>query len=416
MNDKMLKAMALAAILLTSTAGAQSLSQIGGPANPPPAGFQGQQFVDSRGCLFLRAGYGARVNWVARVDRNRKPICTMMPTGSAAAQAALAADMAPDKLAVAQPTVQAPASGQVAMVAVQAPAGQVAPPSPAPKPTVFSNTQTVAPARVAAVAVQAPAMQVLAPSPAPQPKVFASAAAAKAQQPAPTRQIVPTDQTLGYVAAPVYVTPSAPAATGPLAMVQVYVAPPPLPDRSHALPKPPKGWTYAWKDDRLNPLRGVGTALGQAQQDQVWQGTVPMVLVTEAPPQTAFQRALGLHPQFRTTRAAASVSTVASTMSTAAVPERSRSLAPLMQVSVSPAAPMVPGSRLVQVGCFGEPANAQAVVARLAARGLPVSTVQTRRNGKALQVVYVGPFASGDAASSGLTTVQSAGFTDAFLR
>ena len=53
----------------------------------------------------------SNVNWVTRLDRTHKPICGMTPTGSAAAQAAVAADMAPAPIAGAQaPTVAEAAS------------------------------------------------------------------------------------------------------------------------------------------------------------------------------------------------------------------------------------------------------------------------------------------------------------------
>jgi cell division septation protein DedD len=183
--------------------------------------------------------------------------------------------------------------------------------------------------------------------------------------------------------------------------------------RSHALPKPPKGWAYAWKDDRLNPLRGVGTPQGQAQQDMVWQQTIPMVLVTEAPPQTAFQHALGLQNRVPV----AQVTTRASTMSAAPARKPStQKAAPVVQVAATPAAPQASGSYLIQVGSFAQASNAQAVIARLSSLGLPVSTAKTTRKGKALQVVYAGPFSSGAEASSGLTTVHGAGYSDAFLR
>ena len=331
MAIKILKAVVVATLLAGSGVQAQNLAQIGGPANAPPAGFRGQQFVDSRGCLFLRAGYGDGVNWVARVDRNHKPICTMTPTGSAAAQAAVAADMGPDPQAV--------------------PQGQAAQTQPV-------QTQTAAPQVQTAVAAQAPIVQT--PGKGPSHKVYAAASAG--------------DTTVPRITMPVVTMQPAQVST-----------------RSHVLPKPPKGWVYAWKDDRLNPLRGVGTSEGQAQQDQVWQRTVPMVLVTEAAPQ-----ALAL-----TTHATAKpqpLHTAVSTMS--AVPDQ----------------PQAGATLLIQVGCFGEPGNAQGAAARLSGLGLPVSTSTVTRKGKVLQVVYAGPFPSHDAASAGLATLHGAGFSDAFLR
>ena len=92
MAFKMLSVAALAAQLLAIP----SWTQFGGPANLPPVGFKGQQFVDSRGCLFLRAGFGGSVNWATRADGNHKPICGMAPTGSAAARKAVAEDNGAD--------------------------------------------------------------------------------------------------------------------------------------------------------------------------------------------------------------------------------------------------------------------------------------------------------------------------------
>lgn len=484
MTVKMLKAMALGAILATSAAEAQSLRQIGGPASAPPAGFQGQQFVDSRGCLFLRAGYGSGVNWVARVDRKHKPICNMVPTGSAAAQAAVAADMAPDPQAVTQapaPTTTAAAQPapvmRPAIVAQQAPVRQVAAPSPGPKPTLVSRPveqpANPAPTQQVTLTYQAPTVQVAAVAPVVRAPVVqvptvqtrsavaanyqgsavaTSVAGVQCYSSAPVLERVsvsggtalvctrgdgtatgwlpPMGGGGAQVAAPVrtaqiYATAPAQAPTValvPMQMVsvqaqpmQVYAPPQPMAAHSHALPKPPKGWVYAWKDDRLNPLRGAGTVQGQVQQDQVWQRTIPMVLLTDPPPQTAFQRAFGLRPA-AATQVYTTVSTGVSTMSASPVTKpASRKAAPVVQVSTAPA-PKAAGGTLVQVGCFADPSNAEAVVARLSSLGLPVSTAHTTRKGKTLQVVYAGPFSSGSEASSGLATVRGAGYGDAFLR
>ena len=69
MFGKVLSAAAMVAVLGTSAAWSRGLQ---GPAELPPAGFKGQQYVDSRGCVFLRGGYGGQVTWVPRVSRDHK--------------------------------------------------------------------------------------------------------------------------------------------------------------------------------------------------------------------------------------------------------------------------------------------------------------------------------------------------------
>ena len=444
----------LAAAFSATLVGAQSIARLGGPANYPPAGFSGQQYADARGCIFLRAGFGNSVNWVPRVNRNRKPLCGFPPTFGAQVAAAVQADIAPE--------VPAPGSAAVRTTAV------VPAPTPAPGPTIYAKPAqpTTTPAPQATSAARA---AMAAPSPAPGPTVFASAAPNSPTAPAAPRRgfglgllfgtgqpsPAPSAQT---VAAPGPVARVAPAAGYPItradasavqcfksaprlervrlrsggtadvctrgdgtttgwrppvftagtgvgaalrnptlnaqtmagavvtgsyaATAPVVAAAPPIVVARTAIPTPPRGYKLAWKDDRLNPQRGIGTAAGQAAQDQVWTRDVPAVLVAAAP-QTA---------------AAPALRTSVSTMS-------------------SPQAPTAGnGAAYVQIGTFGQPANATGTAARLTALGLPVSTARITRSGKALQIVYAGPFGTAAAAQAALSAVRGAGFGDAFLK
>ncbi len=72
--------------------------------------------------------------------------------------------------------------------------------------------------------------------------------------------------------------------------------------------------------------------------------------------------------------------------------------------------------RYVQVGTFGQPANAQAAAQRIARAGLPARIGQIKRGGKSYQIVLAGPFESSKDLSTGLQRSRSIGFSDAFVR
>ena len=334
MRSKVLATAICALVLTAGMAEAQSLVRLGGPANLPPTSFTGQQFVDNRGCLFLRAGFGANVNWVPRVDRSYKPLCGLPPTFGAAVIAAVAQSMAPDPEAGAVAALAEPAAAAAAQTRPVAPA--VAQPANAPPPARQRKSL----------------MELLFGSPKP----------AMAANPAPV--VVATSP------APQPGNPD-PSAT------------------SNAVPAPPAGYEAAWKDDRLNPRRGLGTATGQAQQDQVWTRDVPAVLVTEA-------KAKAMPPKV--------------TLATKSAPPTQTAAQNAAQNAAQP------GAVFVQIGTFGQVGNAARVKDRLGALGLPVATSTITRQGKVLQVIYAGPFTSLAQARTALQQVHRAGFGDAVLR
>ena len=50
------------------------------PSELPPAEFAGRQFVDSQGCVFVRAEIGGAVTWAPRLTAEREPLCGFRPT------------------------------------------------------------------------------------------------------------------------------------------------------------------------------------------------------------------------------------------------------------------------------------------------------------------------------------------------
>jgi hypothetical protein len=74
----MIRAGAFALVLLAALPGGAEPIR---PAELPPSDYAGQQYVDSRGCMFVRAGTDGKVVWVPRVSREGVPICDNPPSG-----------------------------------------------------------------------------------------------------------------------------------------------------------------------------------------------------------------------------------------------------------------------------------------------------------------------------------------------
>lgn len=82
----------IAVAVMAATAGltaldAQSLREASPPAEFPPSSYKGNQYVDSRGCIYIRAGIDGNTTWVPRVSRDRKQVCGYKPTAVAGSTA-----------------------------------------------------------------------------------------------------------------------------------------------------------------------------------------------------------------------------------------------------------------------------------------------------------------------------------------
>ena len=407
---KMISVAVVAAVFGAASAQAQSVARVGGPANLPPVGFEGQQWVDNRGCVFLKAGYGGQVNWVPRVGRDRRAMCGYPPTGTtrAAIEVATEAEMA----APAAVAEAAPAPRVMAAVEPVVPRAQVAL-RPAPvlaDPLVLAPKPSTRPAPYVEVA------------PSGGYEVVASGGPSRGQigchSSAPVAERVKTrnggtvvvctrgDGTLTGWRPPIY-----PQGAG----VGAALTDPVVASRGdhgaghfshgvsgrdgdgysqgHAVPTPPKGYKLAWKDDRLNPKRGKGTAQGWADQDQVWTRKVPSELVADQP--TKQRKKKVVYVQSGTT-------VITSTKGQAAT-------APVEKK-------VTKGGAFVQVGTFGVVANADGAAARLQGMGLPVARAKITSGGRAMQIVMAGPFGSVADAAAALSMARKAGFGDAFIR
>lgn len=241
-------------------ANAKSLRNAGIPADFPPSSFKGKQYVDSNGCVFIRAGISGNVTWVPRVSRSRQQICQQKPT--------FAKVQKPDVPVVVDVAPSAPKP-----VTKPAPT-QVVTPKPTPKRVVRTPVAKPAPA---------PKRIVRAPTPKPVAK--------------PTRRVVRRVAQPAVVAAPKPVAVPKPA---PKRIVRI------------AMPsKPPAGYTTVWTDGRHNQNRARGTATGKAQMEMVWTNTVPRRLIAVSTSQDTRRRVV-----VRLPRKEARQVTIVSTMAT----------------------------------------------------------------------------------------------------
>lgn len=443
-----------------STAEAQTLRRAGPPAEFPPASYRGKQYVDSRGCVYIRAGIDGNVDWVPRVSRSRQQLCGYQPTTVAGTSAARPrAASAPELITLpqsAQPTAKAPRTVAAAPAAT--------------RPQTTSQPRSTAAASAAASAT-APVVVRQKPRRSPA-QTSARPSGISAPAPAPVRPapVAPAPRRVTPAPQPAQVPPAAGGCAGASALSSQYInrgagvrcgpqsdAPVTygtgrdgrsssvnLTPNSRILPvhvyqerrlseglEVPEGYRPAWQDDRLNwhrtertarpavlianpsapsgyvrvdrkdgrlnPMRGRGSATGEAQMAQVWQDTLP-----RRPVRPALDR-----DTVRLSESSAVSNAEAEVPLTLFLSSKSTPGADAPVVAAR--------KRYVRAAGFADPAEAHRAAQALATTGLPVRLGTSTRGSKVTKVVLAGPFTDPARAEAALQQVRAAGYSRAAL-
>ncbi|MBS1303343.1 SPOR domain-containing protein [Loktanella sp. SALINAS62] len=447
----MSKSIAMAVALAAGAASPSLAQRISIPAEFPPSSYTGSQYVDSQGCAFVRAGMDGRTNWVPRVDRRRQQLCNFQPSLTAdeirAMSNTVVADLpilnitaepqADDSTPTPAPRVAraAPAATPAprpARVAAAAPAPVVAPsprvvaaPAPAPR------NITLAQACVGRFGIQPRFISSSTGQPincGPAPRATVAAAIPPVAQRGPERitlaqacaRIASGERLVSVGGAPIACPQTA---TAPLRVVR---AQPNLDARSQ-MASNGCGINYLSGETRY-PVRcgpqmqspsgvvtrsiaspamaSVSTRTAPQTRNGVPESNVPAVVAAPASPPNGYAPVWDdgrINPQRGLPQTQAMVKTAPQARVS------SRSVAPV--TAPAPRAAST-GHSYVQVGSFGDPANAERLIARLQAAGLPVAS---GRSG-GLKVIAAGPFASASDLQRALGMVRSMGFADAYTR
>lgn len=435
---------------------AQTLRSAGPPAEFPPASYQAKQYVDSRGCIYIRAGIDGNVNWVPRVTRSRKQICGYKPTVVAGSTTRPVGDRVPEQITLSQdqtspvadvikpvPTPTTRVSPATTTGAATAPTiVTTAKPRRTPQVTTARVRPTPPTHKVAAVTI--PAAPRVVPSPQALLGSYTLVSANTAQSGCPglseisqrysnqngARCGAQTEAPAGYRSG---LRASRGAGGSQVLTPNSRVVPAHVYQQrrlSQGL-TPPPGYRVAWDDDRLNmrraerdlspslittqlqvppgyvvveredgrmnARRGATTTAGDAQMAVIWQEGVPRKLVDQPVERRVVTLRNSRHSSFEGEVKGPFALRLSS---------RSEPGAALAEVKSAP-------QRYVRAATFADADQARQAARALAAKGLPVRLGTVSRQGTPYKVVLAGPFSDGNSAKSALRRVRAVGYQGA---
>ena len=434
---------AVAALMSALGSGiAQAQSFRDQPAEFPSASYKGKQYVDSKGCVYIRAGIDGNVTWVPRVSRKRQGVCGFKPTNvqTAASAPAGAAD-APVQITVNSAPVAAKQPTVAARPLPQRKAKPVVVRQKAPKvvrqPVPRSVDVPAAPITQAPVAV------------AQVPSTCAGRSAISQQYSGSrTKGVVvrcgPQTAPILPSTAQVAVTGTAPSHVSTTRRVTAPAKPAPAHAYTRIVPKHvainrqntyanvavPKGYRPVWEDDRLNPKRAEQNLAGRSQMLLIWTNTVPRRLINQKTGQDVTARLPLVYPYTSVEQQRRDLGDVTFAKRNGQLVKRivrNKNAAPAKRkpvyssrsapkpVATAPATPRAAGKTYVQIGVYGDSANAQRAAQRIARMGMGARIGKSTRGGKTYLSVQAGPFGASSAPAA-LGKLRGAGYGDAYIR
>ncbi|QUJ75477.1 SPOR domain-containing protein [Sulfitobacter albidus] len=451
---KFTRLVSVALFLASVSAGALSAQTRPGsePAEFPPASFKGKQYVDSKGCVFIRAGIDGNVSWVPRVTRTRNGVCGFKPTfaGQVTEAPAPADTQTAEVITITNP---APAAAAPAPAPVVRRA-----PAPRPAPKVVRQVAK----RPAPIVEVAPA-PVAAPAPAPVVRTAAGPGTACPDASPLSQRYLQRgsyDVRCGPQAQPIVAArraapaAAASAAAAPVAVAQARTGGPIRVDQNRRIVprhvavnrvnttnvKVPHGYRRVWEDGRLNPRRAEQSLAGHRAMSLIWTSTVPRRLINQADGRDVTASIPLVYPYVDYARQSAELGQVSIVQrngqtlkrilrnTTAALTPNANRQARVTTVnrtpiyssrSAAPAAPKaqraqpkgeVAGRGFVQIGAFTDTAAAHARAKRIQRMGLPVRVGVYTKNGQTTRLVIAGPFKGQGAVDSVIARLRSAGY------